>query len=120
MIGGRKPLTVTVHAGAGMASSDTVVSFGLITTELVINAFKHAFIKGQSREIVVSYKSSLNGGWTLSVSDNGVGMPEKGKTEARIGLGTTIIAALSHQLDATVRTESSSVGTTVSLTHAGD
>lgn len=79
MIGGRKPLTVTVHAGAGMASSDTVVSFGLITTELVINAIKHAFIKGQTGEIVVSYKSSLNGGWTRPSATTASGCPRREK-----------------------------------------
>ncbi len=116
MIGGRKPITITVEAGHGKVSSDTAVSFGLITTELVINAIKHAFPNGQKGIIIVSY-SAKGSGWTLCVSDDGIGQSEK-KKHTHVGLGTSIIGALANQLHAIIRTTSTPHGTKVSIIHA--
>lgn len=116
MIGDRKPIQILVVADAGSVSSDMAVSFGLITTELVINAIKHAFPENKKGTITVNYGVEASG-WTLSVADDGIG-----KTEAiggeKPGLGTSIIGALANQLHATIRNESSSAGMKVSLLHA--
>ena len=117
MIGGRKPITVKVISSKGTVSSDMAISFGLIITELVINAIKHAFPNGKKGKIVVTYERK-GSAWVLSVEDNGIGHPETKKI-GRTGLGTSIIGALANQLHASIRTKSSVDGTKVSLTHAG-
>jgi len=117
MIGDRKPITLIVQADKGSVSSDTAISFGLVTTELVINAIKHAFPDGQVGAITVTYEET-DSGWTLSVGDNGVGNAETQVAGERPGLGTSIIGALANQLQAVIRTESSAHGVTVSLTHS--
>jgi two-component system, sensor histidine kinase PdtaS len=48
------------------------VSLGLIVTELMINALKHAFPGSEAGEILVNYDTG-GSGWRLSVSDDGVG-----------------------------------------------
>jgi len=116
MIAGRKPITIRVVAGEGSVSSDTAVSFGLLTTELVINALKHAFTDGRTGIVTVTYEAQ-DTNWTLSVADNGVGMSVL-KEARSAGLGTSIIGALANQLQAVIRKESTSKGTTVSITHA--
>jgi two-component sensor histidine kinase len=55
--------------------------------------------------------------WTLSVRDNGVGMPLDAAS-AKPGLGTSIIEALAKQLDATVEIAGARPGTSVSIVHA--
>jgi two-component sensor histidine kinase len=76
---------------------------GLSTTELVINALKHAFPGGAAGVIIVNYESAA-GTWRLSVSDNGVGMSSGLAEPIRIGLGTSIVEALTRQLGGRVLT----------------
>jgi len=95
--------------------ADVSISLGLIVTELVINALKHAFTPEQDGEIVINYHAQ-GPDWTLSVSDDGVGMPPE-SAHASPGLGTSIVEALARQLDAKVKVADAHPGTTVSIAH---
>jgi two-component sensor histidine kinase len=114
MIDDPKRLGLEAAVDDTATSSDVSVSMGLIVTELVINAIKHAFPDGVSGgKIVVSFADE-GGAWLLSVSDNGTGMPgssERGKP----GLGTGLVEALSKQLDATVTVLDARPGTRVEI-----
>lgn len=117
MIGDARPIALTVRAHAGTALSQEAVSIGLIVTELVINALKHAFVQDKpGAEIVVAYDVNETG-WRLSVSDNGHGKAP-GTDAAKPGLGTSLVDALSNQLDAKVGGTSGPQGTQVSVTHS--
>ena len=84
MIGDRRPLSIRVQATSGAATSSAAVSLGLIVTELVINALKHAFSSGETGEILVSYDAQ-GSGWRLSVSDNGTGPGDASAERPRAG-----------------------------------
>jgi chemotaxis protein methyltransferase CheR len=56
--------------------------------------------------------------WKLSIADNGVGKPSEGPTANKPGLGTSIVKALAHQLDARVELASGPSGTVLSVIHA--
>jgi two-component sensor histidine kinase len=88
----------------------------LIVTELVINALKHAFPGDRSGRIKVDYHS-YGPNWTLSVTDNGVGMAADG-TGIKAGLGTSIVHALTRQLQAVIRVADANPGTEVTIAHA--
>jgi len=113
MIGGRKPITLKVVAGAGSATPDEAIALGLITTELVINSLKHAFPKGEG-QVTVTYSSDAEK-WILSVGDDGVGLEATASNKE--GLGTNIIESLAQQLQAKVGRVSTARGTVVSITH---
>lgn len=117
MIGDSRPISLKATGDSGSATSRQAESLGLIVTELVMNALKHAFpnesIIGQ---ITVAYER-VGVNWKLSVSDNGIGKPDGVFAQGKSGLGTGIIRALSQQLGAQVETVSGSGGTTVSVTH---
>ncbi|MFA7309783.1 MAG: sensor histidine kinase [Candidatus Paceibacterota bacterium] len=112
MIGGRKPITLSVSGDKSEVEPDDAIALGLITTELVINALKHAFPKGEGA-IHVTYGSD-GAGWDLSIADDGVGL-EASHASTREGLGTSIVESLANQLHAQVKRESSSRGTVVSI-----
>jgi chemotaxis protein methyltransferase CheR len=114
-----RSISLKVQVEGRTASSAEVGSIGLIVTELVINAFKHAFVDNRAAGlIVVAYKATETS-WRLAVSDNGIGTPE-GHLELdkpTSGLGTIIVEALAKQLDARVEVVRNPQGTTVSITH---
>jgi len=116
MIRDPKQLSLKVFADEGEVSADASVSMGLITTELVINALKHAFPGNKRGTITVAYHSS-GPNWSLSVSDNGVGMPADPES-IKPGLGTNIVQALAKQLDAHIQFAANAPGTKVSIVHA--
>jgi two-component system, sensor histidine kinase PdtaS len=115
MIHDHQQLSLEVSADDSLASADVSVSLGLIVTELVINALKHAFPNHRKGKILVDYKSSESG-WMLSVHDDGVGM-NRGIPISKPGLGTSIVEALARQLGAEVHTMVAHPGTTVSINH---
>ena len=118
MIGDTRPVSLRVQAEAGTAASDQAVSLGLIVTELVINALKHAFPGDKpDGRVLVGYETDGTD-WRLVVSDNGAGKPDGTAAPAHIGLGTSLIDALSRQLGADVDVASGPGGVTVSVTHA--
>jgi two-component sensor histidine kinase len=116
MIRDHDQISITVKADGSMASADTSVSLGLIVTELVINALKHAFPSHRRGIIKVGYQS-LGDAWALSVSDDGIGIA-KGADSPKPGLGTSIVEALAKQLAAKVEITDLDPGTQVSIVHA--
>lgn len=118
MIGNSRPISLCVAAENGSATPRRAESIGLIVTELVMNSLKHAFPDEKTEgQIIVAYETAGTN-WKLSVSDNGAGRPDGVFAQAKSGLGTGIVKALSHQLGAQVETVSGPQGTTVSITHA--
>jgi PAS domain S-box-containing protein len=118
MIGDRRPISLKVQVEDGTASSSQAVSIGLIVTELVINALKHAFPDERSGGTVIVAYDLAEPNWRLTVSDNGIGRPEGHSHKTNPGLGTTIVESLAKQLDAQVDVSMDPCGTTVTITHA--
>ena len=119
MIGDYRPATLKVTSDGGSVSSREAVSLGLIVTELILNALKHAFPYETKSNRLIDVRFDVAGtNWKLSVADNGIGAPVGVFAQAKSGLGTTIVNALAQQLDARVDVSSGINGTVVSVTHA--
>ena len=116
MIHDSSKLSLAVTVDDSAVSADVSISLGLIVTELVINALKHAFPRERAGKIKVDYHSR-GPNWTLSVGDDGVGMPADG-AGVKPGLGTNIVQALAKQLHANITIAGANPGTTVSISHA--
>jgi PAS domain S-box-containing protein len=110
---------ITLHANAdgSTVTANVATSLGLIVTELVINALKHAFPdRERTGDVGVDYRTHGDG-FVLSVTDNGVGM-EAGIGLSKPGLGTGIVDALAKQLGGTVEVTDTAPGTRVSIVGA--
>ena len=81
------------------------VSCGLIVSELVVNALKHAFPSGRPGTISIEIAPLEQGRTMLSVNDDGIGLPadyDAGKTNR---LGLRIVSDLVKQLDGEMHIE---------------
>ncbi|MDR7665366.1 histidine kinase dimerization/phosphoacceptor domain -containing protein [Methanosarcina sp. Z-7115] len=83
---------------------DTAVPLGIIINELVSNSLKHAFPGKDIGEIRINLcreKDESDGSnlFTLTISDNGVGIPEKIDIEDLESLGLQLVTTLIDQLD---------------------
>jgi PAS domain S-box-containing protein len=88
---------------------DTAIPMGIIVNELVSNSLKYAFIGRDNGEIRINLYREENGEYktggkksttfTLSISDNGVGIPKYLDIENLDSLGLQLVTSLVGQLD---------------------
>jgi two-component sensor histidine kinase len=110
-----KQLSIAVTVDDSIVTANVSVSLGLIITELVINALKHAFPERRHGKITIDYRSDgLD--WALTVRDDGIGMPT-GADKAKPGLGTGIVEALAKQMEGVIHMVDADPGTAVTLVH---
>jgi two-component sensor histidine kinase len=117
MIGESRGITVEVEADGATVSAGDAISIGLIVTEGVINALKHAFPRDEPNSRIIVAYDAHGPDWKLSIADNGIGTPHGGFARGKPGLGTTIVDALAQSLDAHVDRDSDELGTTLSVSH---
>lgn len=97
---------------------DTAISVGLITNELLTNAFKYAFEGKQEGTIQVNLtrQGQNNDHLELCISDDGIGKKMNAPLKGT-GFGTMLIDLLTKQLNGTISYQIEN-GTKVSLTFA--
>lgn len=88
-----RPIAVQVEASPMEVDASVAVSIGLMTNELVTNAFKYAFPEGRGGTVQVVLERAGEG-IVLSVRDDGVGVPPT----RRDGLGTRLVRLLASHL----------------------
>jgi two-component sensor histidine kinase len=115
MIHDHEQLSIEVEVDNSIVDGNVSVSLGLIVTELVINSIKHAFPAHRHGKITVEYHS-VGKNWTLSVKDNGIGIPS-GELAPQPGLGTGIVQSLAKQLRGTIHLADAQPGTAFTLAH---
>jgi len=79
---------------------DQAIPCGLILNELVSNALKHAFPAGREGTIRISLRRAGRGRLTLSIGDDGIGIPADFRWEESRSLGLQVVHTLVAQLHA--------------------
>ena len=83
-------------------STDRAISAALIVNEMITNAAKYAYQGRRGGRIWVSVAPADNNHFTISVRDEGAGLPADFDLRKAKGLGMRIIGAFSKQLNGTV------------------
>jgi two-component sensor histidine kinase/ActR/RegA family two-component response regulator len=106
--------TITFSADRIQAGPDTAVAVGIVLTELVLNALKHAYPGGRGpvRVRLQAKASEIE----LSVEDDGVGGLHEQGDRQRPGLGQRIIGGMADKIDGTLRYEKLKSGTRAVMT----
>jgi two-component sensor histidine kinase len=93
-----KPIhKVRIDIPNGLMGIDVAIPCGLIINELVSNSLKYAFPDGRHGEIHISLHTYGNQ-MTLSVTDDGVGIPETLDLHTIDSLGLRLVNTLASQI----------------------
>jgi two-component sensor histidine kinase len=87
--------------------ADTLIPIGIIVNELVSNALKYAFPNGRSGEIVIELLKEAGNRLVLSVSDDGVGLPEQFDLANADSLGLQLVQTLAGSIRGAVELDRS-------------
>jgi len=85
-------------------NSKTIFNLGIIINELITNSMKYAFSQVQTGIITVS-ASKNNNHITISIGDDGKGIPESVNMETTEGFGFILVNMLSEQLQSNIQIE---------------
>ncbi len=97
---------------------DAAIPCGLIINELVSNALRHAYPDGRRGTLSVTLAHCDDGTNTLTVRDDGIGLPADIVLPPAGTLGLALVDTLTRQLEGTLAIERSG-GTAVSVRFAG-
>ncbi|MGD2092421.1 MAG: histidine kinase dimerization/phosphoacceptor domain -containing protein [Candidatus Aminicenantes bacterium] len=110
-------ITPVINIETQLLSLDmnTAIPFGLILTELLSNALKHAFPHGETGEVQITIRSETPDMVTLEVSDNGIGLPADLDFRETQSLGLQLVRVLTQQVKGAIEIDKSK-GTAIILT----
>lgn len=96
---------LTVESPAVALKLNALMSLSLIVAELVTNSLKHAF-RGRDDGLIAVSVTGSRGVYTLSVADDGPGLPDDFNQTTKKSLGQGILRSLAGQLHGTLVFES--------------
>jgi len=97
---------------------DAAIPCGLIINELVSNALRHAYPDGRRGTLRVALVQNGDGTHTLTVKDDGVGLPDDIVLPPVATLGLALVETLSRQLGGTLSIDRTG-GTAVNVRFPG-
>lgn len=101
-VAGSMPIPVTIEEDVASVFFPTklAVPVALIINELVTNSLKYAFAGRENGRVNVSLRENPHAGWTVTVSDNGKGLPPEGAAR-KDSLGLKLVSIMTRQIKGT-------------------
>lgn len=97
-LAGNRDVELVVTAAEEVIGPDIAVPLGLLVTEAITNAYKHAFLRSERGRIDVEVVRDSDKTLTLSVKDDGTGFDPAAPGAEPGGLGRSLIDAFVRQL----------------------
>lgn len=91
-------LSIAVDIDDVIVGVDQALPCGLIVSELVTNAMRHAFVDHEAGHVQVTLRGGQGGRCVLTVADDGAGMPSDDELAAKQTLGLDLVRLLCRQL----------------------
>lgn len=112
---GSQGVRVNVIADEVIVEAATAGRVGLLVSELLTNAFRHAFIDRSSGLVETRLQQLDSGVVRIQIADDGVGLPEGYVWPSGGNLGSRIVQSLLAGLEARYSVESATTGTTFTI-----
>ncbi len=91
-----------IEVGDVRLDINSAVPCGLLISELISNALKHAFPKGRKGTVSIRLRREKDGSVKIKVADDGVGLPESMDFRRTESFGLQIVDLLIGQLEGTI------------------
>ncbi len=101
----KKPIDVIVKGDEISLNVNQAVPFGILASELLVNAYKYAF-EGKEKGLIEIILKAEGEDILFEVRDDGVGLPEGFEMSELNSLGMTLIRTLTDQLEGTLNWKS--------------
>ncbi len=106
-----RDIRVEVAVDQADLPTDQAVPLALIVNELLTNAIKYAFAGAPAGTVTVTFRAGPDGRCSLTVADDGVGLPPGFDPMRSTGLGMKIVTGLVGQLDGDLTADTTAPGT---------
>lgn len=108
------PIIVNLEGDAYYMDIERSTTCGLILNEIIINAFKHAFINQFDCRVNIKLNKDKTGLVSILVQDNGIGVSSLKKSGKTQGMGALLIEALLDQISGEMKISKNN-GTSINL-----
>ncbi|MGD8428318.1 MAG: PAS domain S-box protein [Balneolaceae bacterium] len=98
MVNNEKKIAVKKDMESVFLNINQAIPCGLLLNEVITNCYKHAFTEQDEGTIWITLEKAA-GYLTLSIKDNGKGLPEHFDIDNQPSLGMTLMSTLAKQLD---------------------
>ena len=112
---GRPGVRVNVMAEEVQVDTGTAGRVGLLVSEILTNALRHAFADREAGLVETRLQLLSEGVVRVQIADDGVGLPEDHAWPSGGNLGSRIVQSLLQGLDARHSVDSSTSGTTITI-----
>ena len=106
LFGGHDRITLNLQIDEIALCLDQAIPCGMLISEIMTNAFKHAFVGLEQGRITVRMHPTDPVSCLLAIEDDGLGLPETVDPGKPASLGMHLIEMLSQQLGAKLHSES--------------
>ncbi len=111
----QQPIHIAYSGADCLVLTRHVQPLTLIVCEILTNAMKYAHPAGVLVQMLVGCESKADGTLLVSISDDGVGLPDGFDPKTGGGIGFQIIRALTSEIGATLEVRSDTLGVTFRL-----
>ena len=114
-IDGRPGVRLTLQIEPLSVPIETATRVGLVLSEVLTNAFQHAFDRMDSGLVEVRMSRLAEGGLRLIVADDGVGIPKESAWPNTANIGGRIVSGLIEGLDGTLQLGRGAAGSVITI-----
>lgn len=112
---GRSGISLSTEADSTEVRLDIAGRLGLLVSELVTNAYQHAFENREKGRVSVRISSTANGRLHIDIGDDGRGLPVGSQWPQEGGTGAKIVQSLVAGLDGQLNIATGENGTNISI-----
>ena len=112
---GRENIRLNINTESFYVPVETAARVGLLASEIITNAFQHAFAGRSAGLIQVSLKQLSGGVMRLEIMDDGIGLPAEIEWPKGNTMGAGITRSLLEGIEGTMNIARGVAGTTISV-----